>query len=124
MVKGYKQKFGIDYQEVFALVARLETIRIILALSAQRGWKVYQLDVKSAFLNDFLKEDVYVKQPPSYMKKDTENKVYHLKKALYGLKQAPRAWYSRIDGYFMKNGFKKCPFEHTLYIKEGDQGKF
>jgi len=64
------------------------------------------LDVKSAFLNGFLEKEVYVNQPPDYFKKDAENKVCHLKKALYGLKQAPRAWYSRIDGYFMKNGFK------------------
>ena len=109
-MKGYIQKFGIDYQEVFISVARLETIRIVLTLSAQRGWKVYQLDVKSAFLNGFLEKEVYVNQPPGYVKKDAENNVHHLKKALYGLKQTPRAWYSHIDGYFMKNGFKKCPF--------------
>ena len=75
------------------------------------------MDVKSTFLNDFLEEEVYVNQPPGYVKKGAENKMCHLKKALYGLKQAPRAWYSSIDDYFMKNSFKSCPFEHTLYIK-------
>ena len=63
-------------------------------------------------------------QPPDYVKKGTENNAYHLKKILYGLKQVPKVWYSRIDGYFMKNDFKRCPFNLTLYIKEGDQGKF
>ena len=73
---------------------------------------------------DFLEEEVYVNQSPDYVKKSTENKVCHLKKALYELKQAPRAWYNHIDGYFMKNDFKRYPFDLTLYIKEGDQGKF
>ncbi|KAL8104868.1 hypothetical protein AgCh_028873 [Apium graveolens] len=122
VVKGYKQKYGVDYKEVFAPVARLETIRLILSLAAQNKWKVHQMDVKSAFLNGELQEEVYIDQPPGYVKKNEENKVYRLKKALYGLKQAPRAWYSRIDEYFVKMGFKRCPFEHTLYIKE-NKGK-
>ena len=119
VVKGYKQKAGVDYQEVFAPVARLETIRLVLALAAQNNWIVHQMDVKSAFLNGVLKEEVYIDQPPGFIKKGEENKVCRLKKSLYGLKQAPRAWYSRINGYFLKNGFQKCPFEHTLYVKEG-----
>lgn len=122
VVKGYKQKYGVDYKEVFAPVARLETIRLILSLAAQNKWQVHQMDVKSAFLNGELQEEVYIDQPPGYVKKNEENKVYRLKKALYGLKQAPRAWYSRIDDYFVKMGFKRCPFEHTLYIKE-NKGK-
>ncbi|KAI3690760.1 hypothetical protein L2E82_48967 [Cichorium intybus] len=118
VVKGYKQKYGIDYQEVFAPVIRLETIRLVLALAAQKNWKVHQMDVKSAFLNRTLKEDVYIDQPTGYVKKGEEHKVCHLKKALYGLKQAPRAWYSRIEDYFLNHGFRKCPFEHTLFIQE------
>ena len=73
-------------------------------------------------MNDFLEEEIYVNQPPGYVKKDTENKMYHLKKASYGLKQAPIAWYSHIDGYFLKKILKSV--RHTLYIKEGDQDKF
>ena len=99
VVKGYKQKAGIDYQEVFAPVARLETIRLVLALAAQNNWIVHQMDVKSAFLNGILQEEVYIDQPPGFIKKGEENKVCRLKRALYGLKQAPRAWYSRINGY-------------------------
>ena len=117
VVKGYKQKFGIDYNEVFAPVIRLETIRLVLSFAAQFGWEVHQMDVKSAFLNGFLSEEVYIHQPPGYIKKGEEHKVCRLKKALYGLKQAPRAWYNRIDSYFTTHGFKKCVHEHTLYIK-------
>ncbi|KAD4585342.1 hypothetical protein E3N88_22943 [Mikania micrantha] len=118
VVKGYKQKYGIDYQEVFAPVIRLETIRLILSIAAQHNWHVHQMDVKSAFLNGHLQEDVYIEQPMGYIQKGQENKVCKLKRALYGLKQAPRAWYSRIDEYFQRKGFKKCTHEHTLFIKK------
>lgn len=117
VVKGYAQSYGVDYTEVFAPVARLDTIRTILALAAQSNWEVFQLDVKSAFLHGELEEDVYVKQPEGYIKKGEEEKVYKLKKALYGLKQAPRAWYSRIEAYFMREKFERCPSEHTLFTK-------
>ncbi|CAA7048460.1 unnamed protein product [Microthlaspi erraticum] len=109
VAKGFHQTHGIDFHEVFALVARWDTIRLILALAAQKGWNVYQLVVKSAFLHGKLNEDVYVEQPKGFeLRGEDSQKVYKLKKALYGLKQAPRAWYSRIEGYFMKEGFKKC----------------
>lgn len=98
-MKGYTQKHGIDYNEVFAPVARLETVRLIISLSAQKGWVVFQLDVKSAFLHGKLSEEVFIEQPQGYEVKGAEHKVYKLKKALYGLKQAPRAWYSRIESY-------------------------
>lgn len=91
VVKGYRQRFGIDYREVFAPVARLETIRLIIALSAQYGWSIHQMDVKSAFLNGPLKEKVYIDQLDGYVKEGEEYKVFRLNKALYGLKQAPRA---------------------------------
>ena len=121
VVKGYKQKPGIDYFEVFAPVARMDTIRMILALTAQNHWKIHQMDVKSAFLNGVLEEEVYVEQPQGY-EKGHENQVYKLKKALYGLKQAPRAWYTRIDTYLLERDFQKCPYEHTLYIKSNTNG--
>ncbi|KAH9735937.1 hypothetical protein KPL71_017913 [Citrus sinensis] len=101
-------------------IARLETIRLIISLAAQNKWKIFQMDVKSAFLNGFLEEEVYIEQPLGYMVKGHEDKVLRLKKALYGLKQAPRAWNSRIDNYFQEKGFTKCPYEHALYVKEKD----
>eukprot|EP00253_Pinus_taeda_P022423 PITA_22423 len=120
VVKGYKQQYGRDYEETFALVARMETVRVVLSIAAQNKWKVYQMDVKLAFLNGVLMEEVYIEQPPGYEKKGQEHKVCRLKKALYGLKHAPRAWYSRIDSYLQENGFEKCEGEPTLYIKEKD----
>lgn len=122
VAKGYAQQYGIDYKEVFAPVARWDTIRMVIALAAQKGWNVYQLDVKSAFLHGDLNEVVYVDQPQGYVKKGDELKVYKLKKALYGLKQAPRAWYSRIESYFFKQGFERCPHEHTLFVKQSEGG--
>ncbi|VVA34051.1 Hypothetical predicted protein, partial [Prunus dulcis] len=123
VAKGYKQKHGIDYKEVFAPVARHDTIRLVISLAAQNSWQIFQLDVKSEFLHGNLQEEVYIDQPPGYERKGKEEKVFKLKKALYGLKQAPRAWYSRIDAHFAKLGFHKCPFEHTLYVKTEEEGK-
>ncbi|KAL6287822.1 hypothetical protein ACE6H2_012212 [Prunus campanulata] len=121
VAKGYTQKPGIDFNETFAPVARLDTIRTLIALAAQKGWKLWQLDVKSAFLNGILEEEVYVDQPDGFVVKGAEDKVYRLRKALYGLKQAPRAWYSEIDTYFSQCGFHRSPSEATLYVrvKEG-----
>ncbi|PRQ33949.1 putative RNA-directed DNA polymerase [Rosa chinensis] len=101
----------------------MDTVRIILALAAHKSWKVYQLDVKSAFLHGELMEDVYVEQPKGFEKKEELNKVYKLRKALYGLKQAPRAWFSRIEAYFLREGFEKCPSEQTLFVKTNNRGK-
>ena len=117
VAKGYKQRADIDYGELFAPVARLDTIRLVISLATQHKWKIYQLDVKSAFLNGFLEEEIYVEQPLGYVKVGHEDKVYKLRKALYGLKQAPRAWNARIDKYFLENGFEKCLYEHALYMK-------
>ncbi|GAU29997.1 hypothetical protein TSUD_160820 [Trifolium subterraneum] len=116
VAKGYSQQYGIDYNEVFAPVARWDTIRMVLSLAAYQNWFVYQLDVKSAFLHGELTENVYIAQPLGYQKGSID-KVYKLKKALYGLKQAPRAWYSKIESYFNQEKFQKCPHEHTLFIK-------
>ena len=123
VVKGYAHIFGVDFSDTFAPVARLDTIRLLLAIAAQKGWKVYQLDVKSAFLNGFLEEEIYVEQPEGFAVKGQEDDVYLLKKALYGLKQAPRAWYSRIDKHLMQLGFRRSLNEATLYIK-GDEINF
>ncbi|KAJ7961681.1 Retrovirus-related Pol polyprotein from transposon TNT 1-94 [Quillaja saponaria] len=122
VAKGYAQKQGIDYEEVFAPVARLETIRLLISFAAHKHWKIYQLDVKSAFLHGFLEEEVYVDQPKGYVIEGQEDKVLKLKKALYGLKQAPRAWNNRIDKYFQENGFVRCPHEYALYVKAHENG--
>ncbi|RVW97638.1 Retrovirus-related Pol polyprotein from transposon TNT 1-94 [Vitis vinifera] len=95
----------------------METIQLVVALAAQRGWSIYQLDVKFAFLHGELNEEIFIEQPCGYVQKGNEQKVYKLNKALYGLKQAPCAWYSRIEAYFMKEVFEKCDYEHTLFIK-------
>jgi hypothetical protein len=122
VAKGYNQKHMIDYEKVYALVPRLETIRLIIVTTAQHRWRIYQMDVKSTFLNGFLEEEIYIEQPMSYEVKGHENKVLKLNKVLYGLKQTPRAWYSRIDGYFLKNGFVKCPYEYVIYVKFKESG--
>ena len=118
VAKGYSQLPGVDFTETFAPVARMETIRTVLALAAQMELNVFQLDVKSAFLNGEIEEEVYVEQPKGYEVKGEENKVYRLRKALYGLKQAPRAWNSRIDRYFVKNGCDRSSSEPSLYVKK------
>ncbi|KAL8155990.1 hypothetical protein AgCh_001157 [Apium graveolens] len=123
VAKGYAQEYGIEYKEVYAPVARMDTVRMILALAVQRGWSVFQLDVKSAFLHEKLAESVYVEQPRGYEIKNEEHKVYKLNKVLYGLKQAPRAWFSRIESYFRKEGFEKEDSEQTLFTKV-EQGKY
>lgn len=118
VTKVYIQKHDIDYEEVFAPVTRLKTVRLLLALAARNNWKVHHLDVKSAFLNGELQEEVYVSQPKGYVKKGQESKVYRLLKALYGLRQAPRAWYTQLNKCLTRLGFVMCPYEHAVYIKK------
>ena len=115
---GYAWVEGIDYSETFSPVARMEAIRLILAYASSKQIKVYQMDVKSAFLNGDLEEEVYMEQPEGFHVQDASQFVYRLRKALYGLKQAPRAWYSRLDNYLMQQGFKKGHTDSNLYIKE------
>ena len=122
VAKGYTQQASIDYTEVFAPVGHWDTIHLILALAANRGWKIYQLHVKSAFLHGNISEEVFVEQPQGYEVKGGESKVYKLRKALYGLKQAPRAWFSKIESYFIKEGFEKCLSDHTLFTKKSEDG--
>jgi hypothetical protein len=116
VTQGYSQKERIDYEETFAPVARLETIRILLAFSVAKGFKLYQMDVKSAFLNGFLEEEVYVKQPPGFESAEFLHKVYRLRKALYGLKQAPRAWYGHLRGFLFSKGFEMGKVDKTLFL--------
>jgi hypothetical protein len=122
VAKGFAQQEGIDYEETFAPTAKWNTIRLTLALAAQKGWKVHQMDVKSAFLNGDLQEDVYMQQPPGFEIAGQEHKVCKLIKALYGLKQAPRAWYTKMDEYLRKVGFHRSESDDTLYIHQ--QGSY
>ncbi|WVZ64320.1 LOW QUALITY PROTEIN: hypothetical protein U9M48_013859 [Paspalum notatum var. saurae] len=109
-------KEGIDYEETFAPVAHLEAIRILLAFAASKGFKLQQMDVKSAFLNGFIEEEVYVRQPPSFESARFPDWVYKLRKALYGLKQAPRAWYARLKSFLLKSGFVMGSVDKTLFL--------
>jgi hypothetical protein len=119
--KGYAQVEGQDFDENFAPVARLEAIRMFLAYSCHKNFKVYQMDVKSTFLNGDIEEEVYMEKPEGFSLTDNPNYVCKLKKALYGLKQAPRAWYYRLKFFLQDKGFKKGTVDNNLYIKsEGD----
>lgn len=117
VAKGYVQQAGVDYDEVFAPVARLETIRLLIAIAACKGWELHHLDVKSAFLHGELSETVYVSQPDGFIKPGEEHKVYKLHKALYGLKQAPRAWNTKLNGILKDMQFHRCLQEQAIYRK-------
>ncbi|GJS07033.1 retrovirus-related pol polyprotein from transposon TNT 1-94 [Tanacetum coccineum] len=121
VAKGYAQEEGIDFEESFAPVARLEAVRIFVAHAAHKSFPIYQMDVKTAFLNGPLKEEVYVAQPEGFVDPDHPEKVYLLRKALYGLKQAPRAWYDELSNFLMSKGFTKGTIDPTLFkIKYGE----
>jgi hypothetical protein len=107
----------LDFGETYAPVARLELIRILLAYATYHGFKLYQIDMKSAFLNGPIKEEVYVEQPPDFEDSEYPNHVYKLSKALYGLKQAPRAWYECLRDFLITNGFKVGKAYPTLFTK-------
>eukprot|EP00253_Pinus_taeda_P002577 PITA_02577 len=115
--KGYVQQEGIYFEETFAPIARLEAIRMFLALSSFQKFKVFQMDVKSTFLNGDLEEEVCIEQPDGFILGNDPNLVCRLKKALYSLKQAPRAWYYRLDKYLHQQGFSKGSADSNLYIK-------
>ncbi|GKA28194.1 RNA-directed DNA polymerase, eukaryota [Tanacetum coccineum] len=121
VARGYRQKEGIDFEESFAPIARLEAIRIFFAFAAHMNMVVYQMDVKTAFLNGNLQEEVYVSQPDGFVDKDKPNHVYKLKKALYGLKQAPRAWYDMLSSFLISQDFSKGSVDPTLFIRRDDK---
>ena len=123
MCKGYSQEEIVDYGETFALVARLEGIRTLLAYVAHKGFKVYQMDVKFAFLNGILDEEVYIEKPKRFIDPDKKDMVCKLHKTLYGLKQAPRAWYERLHDYLIQIGFQRTNDNNSLYIKQGLDNK-
>jgi hypothetical protein len=117
VAKGYSQVEGLDFDETYAPVARLESIHILLAYATYHGFKLYQMDVKSAFLSGPIKEEVYVEQPLGFEDSEYPNHVYKLSNALYRLKQAPRAWYECLRDFLITNGFKVGKTDPTLFTK-------
>eukprot|EP00253_Pinus_taeda_P035070 PITA_35070 len=121
VAKGYSQQEGIDFDDTFAPVAKLNTIRMLICLATKHKWKLHQLDVKSAFLNGELKEEIYLVQPHGFVKKGQKHLVCKLHKAFYGLKQAPRSWYDKIDSFFVQHSFHKSLNDPNLYTKINKQ---
>ncbi|GJR37626.1 retrovirus-related pol polyprotein from transposon TNT 1-94 [Tanacetum coccineum] len=118
VAKGYRQEEGHDFKESFAPVARLEDIRIFIANAASKNMMVYQMGMKTAFLNGKLKEEVYVSQPEGFIDPDRLNYVYHMKKVLYSLNQALRAWYDTLSKFLLAQGFSKGVVDPTLFIRK------
>ncbi|GKC89287.1 putative ribonuclease H-like domain-containing protein [Tanacetum coccineum] len=117
VAQGYTQEEGIDYDEVFDPVARIEAIRLFFAYASFMGFIVYQMDVKSVFLYGTIKEEMYVCQPPGFEDPQFPDKVYKVEKALYGIHQAPRAWYETLFTYLLENRFRRGTIDKTLFIK-------
>jgi hypothetical protein len=117
VAKGYSQVEGLDFDETYAPISRLVSIHILLAYATYQCFKLYQMDVKSAFLNVPIMEEVYVEQPPGFEDSEYPNHVYKFSKVLYGLKQAPRAWYECLQDFLITNGFKVGKADPTLFTK-------
>ena len=122
VAKGYTQTYGIDFQETFSPVAKLNTIRVLLSLAANLDWPLHQFDVKNAFLHGNLEEEIYMDIPPGYEYLERRPMVCKLKRSLYGLKQSPRAWFGRFSNAMRSYGYKQSDSDHTLFLKH-DQGK-
>ena len=121
VAKEFSQKHGIDYEETFASVAKFTSIRILLSLAAKHNLTLHQMDVKTAFLNGVLDEDIYMAQPEGFIDQGHPDFVCKLKRSLYGLKQSPRMWNKTIDEFMIKLGFKKCESDHCIYLqRDGD----
>ena len=123
VAKGFSQVRGVDLEEVFSPVARAESIRIIVAMEAQFKWKLHHLDVKLAFLNGYIEEDIYVDQPEGFIQAGKESYVLKLRKALYGLRQAPRAWYNKLDGTLTSMGFIRSINDQVVYTSNRNERK-
>jgi hypothetical protein len=117
VAKGYSQVKGLDFDENFAPIARLESIHILLAYATHHDFKLYQMNVKSDFLNAPIKEEVYVEQPPGFESEEYHNHVYKLHKAFYGFKQSPRAWYECLRDFLIDNGFRDGKVDSTLFTR-------
>jgi hypothetical protein len=122
VAKGYAQTYGINCEETYSPVAKMTTIRAIIAMVATKGWSLHQMDVKNVFLHGDLQEEVYMEQSPGYVDQTHPNLVCRLKKALYGLKQAPRAWSDKIGPYLVTSGFQTSNANFSLYVKKTNHG--
>nr|GEY19787.1 putative ribonuclease H-like domain-containing protein [Tanacetum cinerariifolium] len=118
VAQGHTQEEGIDYEEVFTPVARIEAIRLFLAYASFMGFTIYQMDVKSAFLYGTIDEEVYVMQPPGFQDPEFPFRVYKVEKAMYGLHQAPRAWFGTLTKYLLTNGFQRGTIDQTIFIRK------
>ena len=121
MAKGFAQKFRIDYEETFAPVAKFASIRILLSLAVKYGLVVHQMDMKTAFLNGQLDEDIYMAQPDGFTNMANPDYVCKLQRSLYGLKQSPRMWNKTIDDFMLRLKLTKCESDHCVYMKRDDQ---
>ena len=117
VAKGYNQEERMDFDETYAPIARLKAIRLLLTFACYMKFKLFQMDVKSAFLNGFISKEVFVEQPLGFIDQTLLNHVYKLNKALYGLRQAPRAWYHRLSKFLLENDFARGNMDKTLFIK-------
>ncbi|WJZ95359.1 hypothetical protein VitviT2T_014135 [Vitis vinifera] len=120
VAKGFTQEYGIDYEETFAPIARISSVRALLAVAAARKWDLFQMDVKYAFFNGDLSEEVYMQPPPGLSIES--NKVCHLRRALYGLKQAPRAWFAKFSSTIFRLGYTASPYDSALFLRRTDKG--
>ena len=123
VAKGFTQTYGIDYQETFAPVAKINSIRVLLSLAVNSNWSLHQLDVKNAFLNGDLEEEVFMDLPPGFEGNHGKNKVCRLRKSLYGLKQSPRAWFERFGKAVKHYGYHQSQIDHTMFFKHSSTGK-
>eukprot|EP00253_Pinus_taeda_P020502 PITA_20502 len=114
VAKGFQHVHGIDYDETFAPVAKMDSIRLTLAIVAAQGWEVHQMDVKNAFLHGDLSQEIYMEQPHGFIQ--DSSLIYRLKKSLYGLKQAPRAWYANMDSFLLSQNFERCKSDPNVYM--------
>ena len=123
VARGFTQEYGIDYEETFASMARLSFVRTLIAVSAARKWPLFQMDVKNAFLNGELSEEVYMKLPPGYSHPlGFPHRVFRLRRALYGLKQNPRAWFAKFSSTISQHGFLSNSLDTTLFLRRSGHG--
>ena len=123
-IKGFSQKKGIDYDEIFSPVVKMSSIRVVLGLAASLDLEVEQMDVKTAFLHGDLEEDIYMEQQEGFKVEGKENYVYSLKKSLYGLKQAPRQWYRKFESFMGEQAYKKTTYDHCAFMKKFSEDDF
>jgi len=121
VVLGNRQEYGVDYEETFAPVAKMTTVRTIITIAASQNWSLYQMDVKNAFLHGDLKEDIYMKPPPGLFSSPTSD-VCKLKRSLYGLKQAPRAWFDKFWSTLLQFSFEQSKYDSSLFLRKTSTG--